>query len=290
MPRIRNAGLDGLLSRPLARRAARRSGSPDAVLVIRGRFLHAADVALLRRLTGAPVVNYFPDNPLDERLRDPPLMAALAAYDLVVVWSRTLADQLSTSGVRRTAAVAFGYDPALYGPPVRDAAPRFDVAFVGSASRHRLRWLGELAGLRVALSGPHWRRVVRGTPLAGTVLSGRYWGHDAARLYWTARVGVNVLDPQNLIGHNMRTWELPATGTASVATRTDDHEALFGGGGAVLVDRPEQLRPAVEQLLADEDERRAVGRAGREAVRHGTWRARAGELVTAMAPLTAGRH
>ncbi len=116
------------------------------MLVIRGRFLHAADVELLRRITRAPVVNYFPDNPLDERLREPPLMEALATYDLVVVWSRRLADQLATSGVRRTAVVAFGYDPALYGPPPGDAVPRFDVAFVGSASPHRLRWLAELAG------------------------------------------------------------------------------------------------------------------------------------------------
>ena len=120
------------------------------------------------------------------------------------------------------------------------------------------------------------------------MLSGRHWGREAARLYWSARVGVNVLDPQNLIGHNMRTWELPATGTASVVTRTDDHEALFGAGGAVLVDRPEQLRAAVDRLLADENEREAVGRAGREAVRDGTWQARARELAAAMQSLGSG--
>ena len=44
------------------------------MLVIRGRFLHAADVELLRQTTGAPVVNYYPDNPLDGRLREPPFL------------------------------------------------------------------------------------------------------------------------------------------------------------------------------------------------------------------------
>jgi hypothetical protein len=146
-----------------------------------------------------------------------------------------------------------------------------------------LRWLSELIGLRLALSGPRWRRLTAGTPLAAAVQPDRHWGRDAARLYWSSRVGVNILDPQNLIGHNMRTWELPATGTASVATRTHDHEALFGGGGALLVERPAQLRPAVERLLADRAERQAVGRAGLEAVRDGTWRARARELAEAVA-------
>lgn len=288
LPRIHRVGLDALVSRPLTLSAARRSGSPDVVLVIRGRFVRAGDVELLRQITGAPVVNYFPDNPLDVRLREPALMEALATYDLVVVWSRLLADQLRSIGVRRAAVVAFGYDPELYSPPPRATVPRFDVAFVGGASRHRLRWLRELAGLNVAVAGPHWRRVAWGTPLAGAVLNGRYWGRAVARLYWSARVGVNVLDPQNLIGHNMRTWELPATATASVATRTDDHEALFGAGGALLVERPDQLRAAVDRLLADAREREAVGRAGREAVLAGTWQARARELAGEMGSLASG--
>lgn len=286
MPRLRRIGLDGVLSRPLSRWVARRSGSPDVVLVIRGRFLHSGDVQRLRQLTGAPVVNYFPDHPLDPRLRDPALLEALSAYDLVAVWSALLAKRLDRAGVSPTTVVPFGYDPILYGPAPGGTVPHLDAVFVGGASLHRLRWLRQLAGLRVAVAGPNWRRLARGTALAPAVLPGPYWGHQVARLYWSARVGVNVLDPQNLIGHNMRTWELPATGTASVVTRTDDHEALFGAGGALLVERPEQLRTAVERLLADDRERAAVGAAGREAVRHGTWQARARELAAAITPLT----
>jgi spore maturation protein CgeB len=123
--------------------------------------------------------------------------------------------------------------------------------------------------------------------LARNVLTGPRWGRSAARVYWSAHLGVNILDPQNLIGHNMRTWELPATGRASVVTYTTDHEALFGSRGALLVDRPEELRVAVERLLADPHEREAIARAGREAVRHGTWRARARELAAAIAALPA---
>jgi hypothetical protein len=140
--------------------------------------------------------------------------------------------------------------------------------------------------MRIALAGPRWRRLARGTPLAQDVLTGPRWGRSAARVYWSAHVGVNILDPQNLIGHNMRTWELPATGRASVVSHTADHEALFGSGGALLVERPEELRIAVERLLADPIEREATARAGREAVRHGTWRARARELAAAITVLT----
>ena len=182
--------------------------------------------------------------------------------------------------------LAFGYDPELFAPPPPGTVPRFDVAFVGSGSPHRLEWLRELSDLRLALTGPRWRRLTRGTPLARGVLSGQHWGRGAAQVYWSARVGVNILDPQNLVGHNMRTWELPATGRASVVTRTQDHEDLFGAGGALLVERPEQLRVAVDRLLADPVEREAVGRTGRAAVQHGTWQARARELADALAKLS----
>jgi spore maturation protein CgeB len=152
-----------------------------------------------------------------------------------------------------------------------------------------VEWLGRLAGLDLALTGPRWRRQARGTPLAPAVLSGGRWGRAAAAVYRSARVGVNVLDPQNLVGHNMRTWELPATGRAAVMTRTPDHERLFANGGAVLVDEPHELRPAVERLLADPEERERIARLGYEAVRDGTYRRRARELVSALEALVPSR-
>jgi spore maturation protein CgeB len=285
MPRMRRARVDAPLSRALVEVAGRRCGDPDVVLVIRGRFLRGSDVERLRQRTGAPVVNYYPDHPLVGRLRERPFLRALPAYDLVVVWCEALAAELAVAGVPRAAVVPFGYDPELFSPAPPGEVPEVDVAFVGSASPHRVRWLSQLAGLRLALAGPRWGRLVRGTALAGSVLAGPRWGRSAARVYWSAKVGVNVLDPQNLIGHNMRTWELPATERATVMTRTPDHEALFARGGAVLVDRPEELRPAVERLLDDRHARDTVARAGRLAVREGTYRARAVELAAAFARL-----
>ncbi len=288
MPRARRARAEAPLARALSWQAARRSGSPDVVLVIRGRFLRARDVELLRRVAGAPVVNYYPDHPLHGRLREGAFLQSLQAYDHVLVWCSGLARQLEAVGLKHPAGVLpFGYDPELFSPAPRGTVPQFDVAFVGSGSPHRLEWFRELSDLRVALTGPRWRRLTRGTRLARGVLPGRHWGRGAARVYWSARIGINVLDPQNLIGHNMRTWELPATGRASVVTRTPDHENLFGAGGALLVERPEELRTAVERLLADPAEREAVGRAGRAAVQHGTWQARGRELVAELASLWA---
>jgi hypothetical protein len=109
MPRARRARAEAPLARALTWRAARRSGSPDIVLVIRGRFLRARDVELLRHVTGAPVVNYYPDDPLHGRLREKAFLRSLPAYDLVLVWCSSLARQLDAVGLKRPAGVlAFG--------------------------------------------------------------------------------------------------------------------------------------------------------------------------------------
>lgn len=278
--------LDVPLAAPLTRLAARkaRAARPDAVVVVRGRYLRHRGVSRLRRATGTPVVNIQTDNPLFGRLRDRRYLDSLSEYDLVTCWSDELARSLAAAGVHRTTVLPFAYDPALYAPAPR-GEPVHDVAFVGGASSSRLEHILALSGLRVAVSGRRWKRLARGTQLAASVLPGSHWGSAAAEVYRSARVGVNVLDPQNLIGHNMRTWELPATGTPMVATRTADHERLFARGGAVLFDSPLEMRAAVDRLLADAGERERVAGAGLAAVRGGDYRARARELVAALEEL-----
>lgn len=278
--------LGGALARTATRTAA--AARPDAVVVVRGRWLHARAVERLREATGAPVVNLQTDNPLAGRVREPRLLEALPAYDLVTAWSEPLAAGLEEAGARRVTVLPFAYDPELYAPEPREE-PRHDVVFVSSASAERVEHVRALEGLDIALSGARWRRMTRGTPLASSVLPGSHWGRAAAGLYRAARVGINVLDPQNLIGHNMRTWELPATGTPMVATRTPDHERLFGDRGALLFESPAEMRAAVDRLLADAAERDAVGAAGLAAVREGTYRARARELVSAIESVSSDR-
>ncbi len=274
------------LATPLARTAARAAAAarPDVVVVVRGRYLRRRDVERLRDATRAPVVNLQTDNPLSGRVREPCLLEALPAYDLVTAWSEQLAAGLEEAGARRTVVLPFAYDPELYAPEPR-GEPQHDVAFVGCASAERVEHARALVGLRLALSGPRWARLTRGTPLAGSVLPGSHWGRAAGALYRSARVGINVLDAQNLIGHNMRTWELPATGTPMVATRTTDHERIFGAGAARLFDTPVEMRAAVDRLLADDAERDEVAAAGLAAVRDGTYRTRARELVSAIEDL-----
>jgi uroporphyrinogen-III synthase len=77
----------------------------------------------------------------------------------------------------------------------------------------------------------------------------------------------------------MRSWELPATATATVASDSEFHRQLYGAEGAVLFTSTAALRQAVDRLLADDELRARVAAAGREAVAAGTYQARVKLLV-----------
>jgi spore maturation protein CgeB len=102
---------------------------------------------------------------------------------------------------------------------------------------------------------------------------------ETCGIYWRSGVGLNVLAEWNVPAHNMRSFEIPATGTVMVATRTPEHIELFGDDGAVLVSNPAEGRAAVDELLHDEEARASVAARGLERVRPHTFAARMGELL-----------
>lgn len=261
-------------SRWTGRESVRRA---DVVLVVKGRFVPRAVVERLRRGGEAIVVNYFPDNPLFPEFHEPALVDALRAYDAVAIWSEPLAARLRETGVPAR-MLPFGYDEALYGPG-EAVEPRWDVAFVGQWSALRERHVAALEGLRVAVAGSGWAERGDALPSSAAALPGHWFGRRAAALYRESRVGLNVLHPQNEGAHNMRTWELPATGTAAVMTDSAYHRELFAGGGPRLFADLDGLRGAVDELLADDAGRAEAGAAGLRAVRDGTYRARMRDLL-----------
>ena len=278
----RRVRLDGALSATLRRPIERRLAElrPDVTLVVKGRFLGARDVEALRRVSGGRIVNYFPDNPFYPEFYEDAVMGALAAYDATFIWSRDLVARLRAAGVSRCRYLPFGYDDRVYGRSESDQPRAWQVGFVGQWSELRERHVRALAGLRVGLAGPGWSSRL-GADAADwcTVVPGSPHGPAAADVLRRSAVGLNILHPQNVGAHNMRTWEAPSTGRACAMTASAFHDDLFGEEGIAAFDGPGDVRAAVERLLEDDSVRARVAAAGEAAVRPGTYRARMREML-----------
>jgi spore maturation protein CgeB len=275
----RRVGFDGFLATPL-RRALERQASqlePDLVIVVKGRFIDAGCIERLRRRVSCPIINYYPDDPLWPGHDDRRLLMALPRYDEVVVWGEHVAEKLAGQGIR-CRVVPFGYDPATYTPPDGDVARRYDAILVGQRYDVREAFVRRLTDLRLFVSGAGWD-AARDEDVRRVAVTRTYSGPEISKMYGESAFGLNILSPWNVPAHNMRTFEVPATGTPMVVTRTPEHERLFGEDGAVLVDEPAEARSRILDLLADEDELRRMGERGRQRVAPFTYARRMEELL-----------
>lgn len=238
---------------------------PDAVVVFKGAYLEAATVRAIRRTRGIPVVNYYADNPFcgvplnprktSAQRRD--LLDVLKEYTRVWTWEPGLVARLNTIGVD-AAYLPFGVDHEAYNPdagappPCEEGHDAHDVVLIGQHNDKRERHLAAIQRHAVGVWGSRWSS-------AGGRLAGRHhvhqapmWGAATAQRYRAAAVSLNVVDDLNMPGHNMRTFEIPASGGLMLASHTAEQAAIFPDGEAALYYRdPRELDDLIGRVLSE---------------------------------------
>lgn len=214
--------------------------------------------------------------------------AECGAADLVLVAGARFAGELRRRTTTRVEVLEQATDERRFRPCGPDPRYAHDVAFVGN-SRHVLRAVVRdalAAGLEVAICGANWERYVDPRLVRATHVP----NDELPRVYSSVKVLLNDH------WEGMRRWgfvsnrifDALACGAVVVS---DEMEELAAFGGAVRTYRtPDGLRRAVEELLADEELRRELGRKGREVVLAAhTFSHRAERLLELLAPLLTGR-
>lgn len=255
----------------------------DLVLVVKGEKLSPETVHALRRGTGAPVVNFYPDDPFSElrsnRLAHGPEL--LAAYDACFTFARHLIPAYREAGVGRVFHLPFARDPEQHAPVSMVGEPEFDVVFAGNLDEERVRWLEPLAGFRLAVFGEHTERALpRGSALRGAAFLPAAYGPALARALARGAVSLNVMRLQNARSHNMRSFESPACGVFTLSQRTPELVELFREGEEVACFGSEaELVEQARYWLTRPEERRRVAEAGFRRVEHDTYAVRAREIL-----------
>lgn len=217
-------------------------------VVVKSPYLGSRNVRGLRRTTSGSLVLWLPDDPF-LALRPAVPRSLLRRFDIIVTYSERIAERLRDVGCPRVIAVPFGHDPEDHFPAPA-VEPDIDVVFVGQYSPHRARTIDVLleSGFRVRVFGSRWSDADRNVAAAWDPR--RVFGSAVPPEYARARVGLNILHPQNNRGsHNMRSFELPAMGVSMVTTDTDEQRRLLAAFQQVAYYRTDhELVQAVQSL------------------------------------------
>ena len=252
----------------------------DLLLVLKGHRLAEWTVHALRESSGAPVVNFYPDDPFSRERSNRLAYGTdvLSAYDACFTFARHLIPEYERVGVEHAHYLPFARDPELHAPPATFAQPAFDVVFVGNLDDERVRWLDEIATTnRVGVFGERTREVVpRRSALSRATFGPAAYGPELTRTLALGAISLNVMRAQNARSHNMRSYESPACGAFTLSQRTPELVELFADGEEVVcVDSPSELGDAVARWLRDAPTRARIARAGYERVRDDTYARRA---------------
>lgn len=222
----------------------------DLILVLKAPFLSPPCIRNLRSIT-QKVIMYYPDSPWDPYTQRLNVLDVLRACDLTLIWSRDLVQRLSTEGVRAD-YLPFAYDPEDYSPPTREMDREPRAVFIGQVYPKRVEWLRALEGLPVEIVGTDWREEWFGKGSSIRVIREHRMGKACGETYGRHVVALNVLDDKNSGGHNMRTYEIPATGTMMVGSSCRDCERLFPHRvGSLIASDPTEFRREVAWALSN---------------------------------------
>jgi Glycosyl transferases group 1 len=247
----------------------------DLIVAIKAPFLEGATVDCLRSCCNRAVMIY-PDSPWEAYTQRGDIIPILSRFARTYIWSHSLVDRLCDSGVDAR-YLAFGYDREY---EEGDSRTQTGIAFAAQPYPNRIEWLRQLEGLPVSVYGAQWRqswfggnssiRVDRRTPM----------GAEAARIYASSAIGLNIAHPQNLTGHNMRTFEIPAAGALMMASYTEDLNCYFPDGQACLIaSRAQQFREHCLWALNHPSQAVEIAVRGRELVRPHSYATRAMQLL-----------
>ncbi len=224
---------------------------PDLTLVISPLLLHPDSILAIKQ--HGLVFVFFTDNPVDvhHTHTNSWVQRGFSLWDAAFIWSRELVDRLLDNGVKKALFHPFCSD-IEYHFPKRQTNPVYDVAFIGNwdASRKREQYLKAISNYRLGLWGSNYWNTHCQEPALKGLCQGMCSYQEIPAILGSAKMGLNILRPQNEEGHNIRTYEIPATGTLMLSERSSELLNLFEEDKeAVYFSSPTELQQKVEYLL-----------------------------------------
>lgn len=266
------------------RRLLTQAGGVDLVLSTHD-FLTPADAVLVKSATGgAPLILWYPD-PVWSFQRH---MFLNAPYDMLFFKDPYLVHMIRSKLGKRVFYMPECYSPHSLDPSMADPAePAWasDICTAGNLYAYRVALFQQLADFDVKIWGlpaPTWLRTGELT----STIQNRYVAHaDKVRAFRGAKIVLNTLNPSEIWGTNVRSFEACGAGAFQIVDWRPGLGQLFEIGSEIeIFTSIADLRSKIEHYLDAPHERAEIAAAGHaRALRDHTYRLRLGQLLDTVA-------
>ncbi len=198
---------------------------PDVILVFKGMEIFPSTLRWIKKKS-ILTVNYNPDNPFIFSGRgsgNKHLKNSLPFYDLFITYDNRIASSVKSKLGIECAVIPFGFDQVLEFAESQEEILK--LCFVGNEDKERLSFLNELSkrGIEIDLYGDWNKKFLH----SNINYLGKLNNDELLSRMSKYRIQLNLLRIHNSGSHNMRTFEIPASGSIQLAPLTSDHLTFF---------------------------------------------------------------
>ncbi len=206
---------------------------PHVIFLIKAETIAAQTLRRIKQLISCAIINFYTDNPftLWNNNSNAKVLERLPEIDCFLSWSKMLMSPLISAGCRHLCSFPFAYDETIFNNHGTLAAHEqeaytADVCFVGSWEPEREHWLAQLhhqcPHVALAIWGNGWQEECRDLSLKSCIRSAAIYHEKLIKVLRSSKIILNFIRTQNMTSHNMRTFEVPASGGFLLTQRTTE--------------------------------------------------------------------
>jgi len=270
------------------RKLLAQSGPVDVVLSTHD-FLSPTDTKALKQLTNAPLILWYPDPVWSFRRH----MFLNANYDMLFFKDPYLVHMIRSKLGKRVFYMPECYCPHSLDPSMADANDQTwstDICISVDLYCDRVALFGRTANYDIQIWGvpaPPWMS----TDTLKSKLQNRFGAHgDKVRAFCGAKIVLNTLNPSEIWGTDVRTFEACGAGAFQIVDWRPGLAQLFEIGKEVEIFTDiADLHTKIDRYLAEPEERKNIAKAGHSrALRDHTYRVRLEQLIDVVEGRTYG--
>lgn len=275
--RLLNKYFNSRVSQELAQKV--KMYRPDLILTLKGQFISPKILEEIKATTHALLFNFYTDDPFNPNpgASSEHVRKSVPFYDCYFIWGKFLIPQLKKAGAKSIEYLPFACDPDLHHlvklTEEEEKIYGSDIAFIGNWDVEREKWLSVLEDYDHAIWGAdYWKTRCKNKFLRQRWRGKPVIGDEMAKVCLASKINLNILRLQNKGAHNMRTFEIPASGGFVLAERSEEHLRFFEEGKEIACfSTPQELKEKIEYYLRHEEEHRQIADAAHREVQNHTY-------------------
>ena len=253
---------------------------PTILFLLKAEHVTAATLTTIKKHHACKIINFYPDNPftLWNGNSTAHVVQRFPLCDCFLSWATALIPQLKAAGCSHVCHFPFAYDEKIFSSAPLAVPSNYttDLCFIGTWEPAREEWLSHLCRAvpqySLAIWGNDWQQQCRDSTLKKCIRGKAVYNDTVVATIQASKIVLNFIREQNMDSHNMRTFEVPASGAFLLTQRTHEQAALYftEGESITCFTTPQELVEKITFYMTHEHERCTIARNGLERVQQFT--------------------